>query len=324
MGERGGALLVVRADRREWHRIPDAASLEAPIRALRAVLATPDSELAVVEGHARTVFALLAAERWLDESILALTVVPDGIVTEIPWPMIASRAVSAGGRLLTVTVAPSMTAWAQRTRVRHRPHSITVLAANELTSHARWSLLAQSKELAGIRNAWRTGEVSMMAATAPSILEALSDPHRIVHIATHARSDPIRIEHSGILVSGSIPADEEMLGWAALTASGARAPLVVLTACEAAGGRLSPGDAAHGISAALLSAGAGAVVANRWVVADRTGATFAEAFYRHLARDPYDVAVAVRSAQEELRRSRRSRHPFHWAGWTVAEGSAPQ
>ena len=103
-----------------------------------------------------------------------------------------------------------------------------------------------------------------------------------------------------------------------------RRPLVLITACQAGGGRLSPTEGLLGLVRAFAQAGAGPVVASLWRAADEATAELIDHFYRALAEHSMDPALALRSARqvllEEARRNARStpgagRHPYYWAGF---------
>ncbi|MFG0316306.1 MAG: CHAT domain-containing protein, partial [Planctomycetota bacterium JB042] len=114
------------------------------------------------------------------------------------------------------------------------------------------------------------------------------------------------------------------------------ADLVVLSACETAGGRVVRGEGARSLARSFLVAGARAVVANRWAVSDRSSAEIMRSFYAAIAAGARPAA-ALRAAQRAFRgdggpgdgrrrgvggvkprgagRSLPARHPFHWASF---------
>jgi len=142
--------------------------------------------------------------------------------------------------------------------------------------------------------------------------------HRVIHVASHARSDPEVPERSKIALScidasGRVAevCDLYFEDVATLDLCG---QLVVLSACDTAGGRLVPGEGILGLPRAFLHAGAATVVASLRRVADEPTAELMAAFHRHL-RAGAGPAAALRKAK--LERIDAGHPPSAWAAFVL-------
>ena len=148
-----------------------------------------------------------------------------------------------------------------------------------------------------------------------SALRAGAGDVAVIHLASHAVSDPLDGARSSILLA----ADSADAGPAVLTAAAAeslslRADLTVLSACRSGMGHALLGEGSFGLPRSLLLAGSRSVVSSLWDVEDRAARRFMEAFYAELrggvARDE-----ALRRAASRLARS--GAPPRDWAAFVL-------
>jgi CHAT domain-containing protein len=137
----------------------------------------------------------------------------------------------------------------------------------------------------------------------------------IFHFAGHAVTTP---ERSGLLLASSGSEEPDKGFWSADDLpphSLSRCWLVVLSACstgEVEQGNLNdPDNLVH----KFLIAGAGELIASRWVVDSRATHDLMARFYEEL-RHGDTPALALRSASIALRRSGKN-HPRYWAAFSV-------
>jgi CHAT domain-containing protein len=108
------------------------------------------------------------------------------------------------------------------------------------------------------------------------------------------------------------------------------ASLVILAACDTAGGGLKPGEGMIGLSWAFAVAGTPRLIASQWSVPEESTALLMDQMMRHiLGRDdrgrqtgrttPPDIAL--QQAAKSLIKNLATRDPWHWAGFEVIGNS---
>jgi CHAT domain-containing protein/Tfp pilus assembly protein PilF len=139
---------------------------------------------------------------------------------------------------------------------------------------------------------------------------------RYVHFATHGRLDERCPLSSGLALASSTggPDDGILQAWEIFEGLRLDADLVVLSTCESGLGKELPGEGLLGLTRAFQYAGARAVAASLWRVADRSTQDLMVRFYRHL-KNGEPAGPALRAAQTEMIRS--GSPPFDWAAFEI-------
>ena len=159
------------------------------------------------------------------------------------------------------------------------------------------------------------------------LLSALLRDDTWLHVSAHGQLQPDLLAGSGLWMDPAAPAGApQFVSALDVQMRGARAPHVVLNACQLAQNADGPADLTGQASfaQALVRAGAGHVIAARWPVSDSASQLWVPAYYGALqlqaeAGTPLDPAAALRAARQSLQRSRAFRHPYHWAAWVHFE-----
>jgi tetratricopeptide (TPR) repeat protein len=137
----------------------------------------------------------------------------------------------------------------------------------------------------------------------------------IVHIAGHAQFDDREPMRSGLsLADGDILTAQEIRD---LNLS--RGSLVILSGCQTGVSRHHPGDELIGLTRALLTAGAGAVVVSHWRVDDESTAYLMEGLYDRLLATP--TVTRAHALQHAMRRTMTNpdwQTFYHWAPFHLA------
>ncbi len=143
--------------------------------------------------------------------------------------------------------------------------------------------------------------------------------------------------YSGVVLSPGTRRDEDafLQAYEIARVHLERRPLVVVSACEVAGGRLSSAEGLLGLTRSFAEAGAGSVVASTWPVDDAATARLMTHFYKAIATGEADPVAALAGAKRAMlaearkpagsqeRRSGSSQsplppaHPYYWAGFGI-------
>ncbi len=181
-----------------------------------------------------------------------------------------------------------------------------------LTPDVRWNLMGSplagggepllpgaARELAHLAQVYPQAFVTTGTTFVRDALEAALQGSSPLHVATHLVRGPRcgdgRLSPVGLLLSnGEVLCAERILDLEP------RLPLVVLTACETAGGRVIDAEGAHGVGRAFLEGGTRNLLVTLWPVEDEAARRFSLAFHGFLLEGATPSAAA-RNARRNLR-----------------------
>lgn len=308
---RGRRWLIVhrtdpRGDSTLVHADPDR--IEARAQQLEALLARPDGALDAIASLAAELRARLLDPRPVEE----LAVVQGGLPIGIPWGVLLDVGGPEGPQALSIRW---LTGHGPRSST---PAAITVLSSGLDPASGLPALDFARGETDRIRRSLGPQPIDVREVRSPNrqqLIESLQDPGAWMHFAGHGSLAPGRVAGAGLWLAQPrrVP---EFFGGLELIAAGVQSPVVVLGACELAGGHDDPG-AVSDFARTLIHAGAGEVVASRWPLSDSASAHWVRAFYRAIAVDRATPSRALVRAQRDLRATRAFRHPYYWAGLTL-------
>jgi CHAT domain-containing protein len=158
---------------------------------------------------------------------------------------------------------------------------------------------------------WLGYDASLQTLLSPSLPAA-----RILHFATHGVVVPGSPQLTGLVLSQlnaqGNPTPSFLGADIVPYIRFQTAPLVVLSGCETAGGRLTDGEGLVSLAQAFLYAGHRGVIASAWQVPDVATERLMLEIYQALAEGGVTPAQALRRAQLALRDDRRS---FMQSAW---------
>lgn len=256
----------------------------------------------------------LAAEK-------AVVISPDGALWQAPF-----HALQPGPKRFwiedkAVTYAPSIHVLAETMRMARGRQSAepTLLAVGDANEGER--IPEARSQMDQIGKLYGPGKSLVLAGgdATEARFRAEAGRYRVIHIASHGILDDANPMYSKILLTGS-GADDGFLEARELMRLNLNAELLVLSACETAGGLAAGGEGVNGMLWAAFVAGAPTTLASLWRVESGSSAGLTTAFHRNWLRagDRGSKAEAMRAAARESIADQRYSHPFYWAGFIVA------
>jgi len=156
-------------------------------------------------------------------------------------------------------------------------------------------------------------------------LMAVLEENSIIHLAMHS----LAIENTGIspyFILDSIrdPLLGNRMHDYEINALNLSSPMVVLSSCETAAGRLHKGEGIMSLSRSFLQAGAASVVHSLWPVEDAKSREIMSGFYRELSRGPSKSrALAEVKKQYIAENPPFYTHPYYWAAFQITGDISP-
>jgi CHAT domain-containing protein len=162
------------------------------------------------------------------------------------------------------------------------------------------------------------------------VLKSMGD-FDLVHIAAHGLVDFQDPSRTALVLAGDTDHDG-LLTVTDIVATRVKADLVVVAACDSAGGAWRGGEGHLSMARAFLMAGAGSVVASLWPVDDTAAVPVVVGFHRQIAQGDLSVPEALRAAKLDALQHTMSQptaargspiaeppprpermHPYYWA-----------
>jgi tetratricopeptide (TPR) repeat protein len=314
---------ILRRDERGWHWfVADRPSrLLAASEALRAALADGHGDAAGIDAR---LAELAEALRWPalnDRAPRRLHVVADHALAGLPWGLLPA---APGDPRPLALRSELVLLQALRRAPPALPARLFAFGAGAIIDSPLPALTAVEHELQQVRAHWSALPATQSAqADRRQLAAALATPEALIHIAAHGRADQGLAEESGLWLHDPAHARLQFVSALRLRQLPIAAALVVLSACESGYSQAGRSFGIGGVAGSLVDAGAGAVVATRWPVSDRTALMFSDRFHAALAARPGQPAAAVQQAIIAMQRVPGMRHPTHWAGWFLLQ-SGPQ
>lgn len=336
VGDSSSTLWSITAGRATVHLLPVRSEIKDRVDVLRYALQDPSrSTSAQYADAAGGLFDVIAGPARSDiEQAGNVIIIPDDVLHYVPFEaLVMAPGDSYSDLSYLVNAAP--VSYVQSASVlvqlQQRPAIVPtkeLLAigdpdfggTNELSAlrgNALQQLPFSGEEVSAISGLFESSSVDLYtgdSATEMAIRDDIaSNTYRFVHFATHGLINDDRPDFSALALARGNSRGEGLLQASEIFNLPFSAELVVLSACETGLGQLVQGEGMVGLTRAFMYAGAGAIVASLWSVADASTAELMQYMYSDVVNNKASAADALRSSKLSLIRNPETAHPFHWA-----------
>lgn len=155
-------------------------------------------------------------------------------------------------------------------------------------------------------------------ASKTQLLQALQQPHRFVHVASHSFANYDNAQFSGIacFINPNTSPKEYMLYINEIENLQIETDLVVLSSCESGIGQLLQGEGLLGINRSFLYAGVPNTLFSLWKVQDEATALLMIEFYKNVQQNK-SYSEALRQAKLTLLQDEKTAIPIFWASFIL-------
>jgi CHAT domain-containing protein/tetratricopeptide (TPR) repeat protein len=262
--------------------------------------------------------------------IKTIFIVPDGLIWTSPFQALITERDRYLIEEYALGYAPSLSVLQEMNKNRRNSKSVASIIAFGNPVIGRDEKLNQDlcplpeaetevKEIASVVRS-RAKEVFVGPTATEKTFKSLAPEYVTIHLATHGVLDNRDPLYSHLLLTktdGDIENDGSLEAREIMNMH-LNAELAVLSACETANGRISPGEGVIGMSWAFFVAGTRSMVVSQWRVNSASTAQLMKNFYEALAmRQNAYKSEALRQASLRLLKDPRYRHPFYWAGFVL-------
>jgi CHAT domain-containing protein len=252
------------------------------------------------ETTARELATLLLGDTQIPAETDHLLIVPDGPLHSVPFAALRVD----GSRYLVErvipVVAPTLSvARAISARVPQLKSAAVLLAAYGAPSadDDLPALPGVDRELSGLRHVYPLARVLMGADATPEAVLREAQKSRLIHIASHAVVNPSYPSESRLLLAGG-PSKGSLVPAQISSTRLVAQPVVVLSGCGTAAGRVYRGEGQLSLVRPFLIAGASAVIATLWPLRDSVAPRTTMAIHLGL-RLGLGASTALADAQRE-------------------------
>lgn len=265
--------------------------------------------------------------------ISTICIVPDSFLWNLPFQALMSASNHYLIKDHALYYAPSLTILREMNKERFEKGSQEdsllafgnpVVGKGERREEDLCPLPEAETEVASVAKTFgpRANKVLIGREASEKTFRILAPTYATIHLATHGVIDNRQPLYSHLLLTKTEGDTENdgLLEAREIMNMKLNADLAVLSACETANGRISPGEGVIGTSWAFFVAGTRSMLVSQWKVNSASTSQLMANFYQALESQQRPQGKKARSLQEatlRLMKDDRYRHPFYWAGFVL-------
>ncbi len=320
-------LYVLVADKTRTHllRLP-AEDLQEPVLALHKALRNKQKEAFALSHR---LFQLVLQPVLPAVHHPKLVVVPDGVLSYIPFDQLQTKAGAPGtGRFLIedysirrLLSGSTALQYQGLRRVVEGQEGVLAIAptfqsdSQSVDAPARYGQLPGAQQEVTVLQSLFGGAFLTGGAATESAFKGNCSRAAILHLATHTDINDQFPNASHLLLKASGEEDGRLNVYE-IYGQAMPAQLGFLSGCNTGIGRLRPGEGAISLGHAFAYAGCPNIVMTLWPIKDNTAPDLVGVFYRNL-KQGLNKAEALRQAKLHcLRYDDLFAHPYYWSGFT--------
>jgi CHAT domain-containing protein/tetratricopeptide (TPR) repeat protein len=318
----GSWLLATTRGGTRVYRLPGRGDLAAAVGLFNGLFDRRDgSEAAPAASLYRQLLARPLAD--LPPGVHRLTIAPDDALHQLPFAALrASPQAPPLAARFELTEIPSATLWLgfKGQRPATAPVPALALADPPLPGGNGPQVAAARERVAVFASGVRLGPLPYARRESRSVVDEMGDgsvqrlgedaseawlksaPLKrfgVLHFATHAVTDEVNPDRSGVLLAPGARNQDGLLQIREIVDLDLGGRVVVLSACSSNSGLVLRGEGVMSLARAFFQAGAHTVVASLWRLRDDEAADFFDRYYRHLGHGR-SVAAAAQAARRDL------------------------
>jgi len=340
-GEEKGFVFVLTANQLTVHPYQKDSSFLQQIRTLRSALSNtdPGAASAKMTANAYQLYRKLlkAPLQSLPASISRLIIIPDGLLSYLPFECLLTEALDSSDRsyarfpyLLrkyaisygqSVTLIEKSEAQSESKNNQDYP----ILGFAPVYSSGNSALAPLQFNQAEVEQATQVFDGTMLsgtAATRQAFLEKASQAN-IIHLALHAQASDEHPLLSSLYFSGEGDSSAQLYVYELYNTS-LNAQLAVLSACNTGTGQWIRGEGIMSLSRGFQYAGCPSILTSLWTIDDQSTAELMQHFYQQIkAGHAKDEALRLAKLQYLDAADPATAHPAYWAAFTMIGNTSP-
>jgi len=321
-GNRSIFCLAISKDNLDFNKIAVTKVLEQQIRSFQKQVSNPKSDLNKLTSNAKQLYKILLSKGLENNSIKKLTILPDGLLTYIPFEaliknddyLVNNYAISYSNSVTLLNELKSKKE-TKNNLLAFAPEFNGIITNSNLRSSLQ-PLPHNKTEIKNINNYYKGNLYSNTNASLENFKTNASN-YGLIHLATHAIFNDTNPEYSYLAFGND---ESDLLYTADLYNLNLNANLVTLSACESGIGELKRGEGLLSLARGFYFSGAQSISSTLWKINDASSSKLMTNFYSNLSKGQ-TKNIALQQAKLSFIKENKDNalsHPYYWSGFIIS------